>query len=272
MNDLPREPQLPEDIDDFYRRVSALDPGRPGEHVRGLVLAHAEGLAAVRARVRQKRRRWQPAVFGTLAAAVLAGLVIAPHWLRLRSPAGTAAPPNSSAAERSQYAREAPAEPLPPAEPAPVASAPTAPPPAAPASAPRVSAAPPASAGPPASAADAVASAAPKTSAARAAAPPALSAQIVPQETLQQAADRGELAALRRLLGANADIDARDSQGRTALMHAVLHGQERAVELLLAAGASPVVADTDGTTPLQAAEAAGERAIVEALQRYGARE
>src|SRR5215472_2562328 len=102
MNDLPQEPQPPEDVDDFYRRTSALDPSRPGEQVRGIVLAHAEGLAAQRARARQKRRRWQPAIFGTLAAAVLAGLVVAPHWLRLRTPVGAAAPPTSSPAERSQ--------------------------------------------------------------------------------------------------------------------------------------------------------------------------
>jgi len=285
MNDLPREPQPPEDVDDFYRRTSALDPSRPGERVRSSVLAHAEGLAAQRARARQKRRRWQPAIFGTLAAAVLAGLVVAPHWLRLRTPVGTAAPPTPSAAERSQLAREElPA--TPPAA-APAARASGAPAPAGPPSVPHADAGEPAPAPseaqlaptdvmnkpvPPGDAtADAVTSSEARAPAARAAAPPAAAAaQIAPRETLQLAADTGDLATLRRLLAANPDIDARDGQGRTALMHAVLHDQASAVELLLGAGASPSAADREGTTPLQAAEARGERAIVEALQRHGA--
>jgi hypothetical protein len=295
MNDQPREPHPPGDVDEFYRRASALDPSRPGDHVRRTVLAHAEELASARARSQQKRLRWRPAVFGTLAAAVLAGLVIAPHWLSLRSPAASAPPPAPNASAQSQLAREAmPAAPTPaaptPAAPTAAAPAPAAPAPATPPAAKSEGAripAPPSRYSPSdsgAAAADAnvagevhsnlaeIAAKPPSSSAARtAAAPAAPRAQIASQETLQQAADLGDLATLQRLLGANADIDARDAQGRTALMHAVLHGQERAVELLLAAGASTNAGDNDGTTPLQAAEASSERAIVEALRRYGAR-
>ena len=299
MNDQPREPQPPGDVDEFYRRASALDPSRPGDHVRRSVLAHAKELASARARSQQKRLRWRPAVFGTLAAAVLAGLVIAPHWLSLRSPAAPAPPPAPNASAQTQHAREAMPAPAPtptaptttaPATPVRAASAPAAPAPATPPAVTSEGAHIPAPAShyspsdSSAAAADAnvageshsnlaeITAKPPSSSAARnAAAPAAPRAQIAPQESLQQAAAVGDLATLQRLLGANTDIDARDAQGRTALMHAVLHGQERAVELLLAAGASPLAADSEGTTPLQAAEASGERGIGAALQRYGAR-
>jgi Ankyrin repeats (3 copies) len=295
MNDHPREPQPPEDVDEFYRRASALDPSRPGDHVRRSVLAHAERLASVRARSEQKRPRWRPAVFGTLAAAVLAGLVIAPHWLRVRSPAAAAAPPTVSAKDAAQRSDGTAANlPAPAAAPAPAAPAPASAAPASAAASTVRAYSPAARAGSrdssterPGAASDAdvagevsnrgtvtnspVSPSLAEAVAPRAAAAPvARSAQLAPAESLQQAADVGDLAALRRLLGANADVDARDAQGRTALMHAVLHGQTQAVELLLAAGANPLAADNDGRTALQAAEAGGRPAIVEALQHSGA--
>ncbi len=73
------------------------------------------------------------------------------------------------------------------------------------------------------------------------------------------------------LLGRQPDIDARDENGRTALMLAVLRGESRAVDMLLASGADPNAADGRGTTPLQAAIAGNQPAIVAALQRAGAR-
>jgi ankyrin repeat protein len=65
--------------------------------------------------------------------------------------------------------------------------------------------------------------------------------------------------------------DARDAEGRTALMLAVLRGQSHAVEVLLANGADPNAADARGTTPLQAALAGHQQAIAATLQRAGAR-
>ncbi|HEX4618612.1 MAG TPA: ankyrin repeat domain-containing protein [Steroidobacteraceae bacterium] len=90
-------------------------------------------------------------------------------------------------------------------------------------------------------------------------------------DTLRHAAGAGDLTALRAQLAAGGDIDARDAQGRTALLLATLHGQPRAVALLLADGADPNAADAQGTTPLQAAVAADEREIIALLRRYGAR-
>jgi hypothetical protein len=82
-----------EDPDEQYRRASALDPSRPSEATRHAVLSHAARLAAGRARADARRRwlsfagiasGWRPALAGTLAAAVLAGVLIAPQLLTPR--------------------------------------------------------------------------------------------------------------------------------------------------------------------------------------------
>ncbi len=92
-----------------------------------------------------------------------------------------------------------------------------------------------------------------------------------PPAALREAAQRGDLTALRRLLAESPALDARDAGGRTALMLAVLHGHQEAVNALLAAGADPNAADANGTTPLQAALAGGHSAIAVALEQSGAR-
>jgi hypothetical protein len=108
MSQLPPKFDPPEEIDDRYRRLSALDRTRPSGGVRDAVLAHARwvaeangrrvaeanaagggsqeqrgaaGAAADADRASGRRRRlWRgPVVFGTLAAAALAGLLILPR-------------------------------------------------------------------------------------------------------------------------------------------------------------------------------------------------
>jgi hypothetical protein len=96
MNKVPPSQDQPEDVDDRYRRASALDPSQPSEAVRRAVLAHAAQLAAERAtRIEGSKTKstrtanpawWRPAILGTLAAAALAGLMIAPRFLALRTP------------------------------------------------------------------------------------------------------------------------------------------------------------------------------------------
>ena len=100
MNDVPPRQDLPDDLDERYRRASGLDPSRPSESVRRAVLEHAAQLAAQRAaknpsriagkldsrRPAANRARWRPAIFGTLAAAALAGLLITPRFLTPRAP------------------------------------------------------------------------------------------------------------------------------------------------------------------------------------------
>jgi hypothetical protein len=88
---------------------------------------------------------------------------------------------------------------------------------------------------------------------------------------LRQAAAVGDLPRLRALLAEQPEIDSRDSSGRSALMLAVLYGHADAVGLLLASGADANAADANGTTPLQAALARNRSDMIEALRRAGAR-
>lgn len=311
----PLDEDRPEELDDWYRRASALDRSQPGETVRRAVLAHAAQLAAERrppptaARHRARGSWWRPALYGTLAAAALAGLAIAPQLL---SP-DTRHVPSLSAPPSRQPARLAPARkafPLPPAALPEAARA---------ASPPRVRSAPhrtQASALPevqaPASAPvlDREAPVEPAPNAARGSEAPAASADVYPSRlqalggsaahaaaslpsrsavtsferhalqqlpqaarpgtALRRAAEQGNIPRLQALL-LQADINSRDAAGRTALMLATLHGQVHAVDVLLAHGADPSAADARNMTPLKAAIAGHQSAIVQALRRAGAR-
>ena len=281
MSTLPPPFDPSDDGDERYRRASELDASRPSEATCRAVLAHAARLAAARGR-RAALRRWlspmsaalrgRLALVGTIAAAILAGVVIAPQFL------APTKPPESERA-RAAASRQAAAPGVAPA------AAPTVTPaaaPAAPAPAPAVSegvttlqleqGARADSARAPAPAAGALAARearAPVAAASRAreASPPVLAAP----EALRRSAATGDLAALAVQLASVSDIDARDGQGRSALMLATLNGQADAVAMLLAHGADPSGADARGTTPLQAAVAADEREIIAMLRRYGAR-
>lgn len=300
MNNMPPGQDPPEDVDAQYRRAAALDPSRPGEAVRRAVLAHAAQLAAQRAAagagstLRSRRTGnqagWRPAVFGTLAAAALAGLMTAPRWLAPSAPRVVEPPASTRAADNLADQPATPA-PVAPSEitARPPGSARSASPPPHPLrerskanEAVAQHAAEPASAAAPVAskAADAGALAAgsaagrlrvPGSPAALGSAAVAPRAGINPSAALRNAAEVGNLAALEALAANQADIDSRDAAGRTALMIATLHGQTEAVAALLAYGADPNAADAAGTTPLQAATAGDHPAIAAALRRYGAR-
>lgn len=113
------------DLDDQYRRASALDPSEPSESTRQNILAHAARLATERAastnpfspdfrRPAANQASWRPAVIGTLAAACLAGLLITPLFL----------PPRAPPSSESVVPAAGKATPRPAAESAKVASAP----------------------------------------------------------------------------------------------------------------------------------------------------
>jgi len=275
-----------DDFDSLYRRTFSRDGDGPSESVRRAVLRHAAELAANRAAdlsAAGGHAHWVPmragahshwrrsAVYGTLAVAALACLVVVPHWLlpptKPRAPAATVAKLAPSVAMAPALSGSAPglsgSAPAPKIEglqPGNVSAEtfrdrrvdantsyydrPSAPAPAAP---------------PAPAAASATASAAP------AAAPRDVAS------ALREAAETGNVPRLRALLDEHADVDARDSDGRTALMLAVINGRPGAVAALLASGADPNAAAGNGTTPLQVAEARDEPAIVAALRRAGAR-
>jgi hypothetical protein len=330
MNNVPPDRERPDDADELYRRASARDTSQPSEAVRRAVVARATQLAAQHAPTASRRRvarlpslvayAWRrPAVFGSIAAAVVASLVIGPLWRELQ--------PHTAPAALT--ANDLPVASVPPEEPQARLPVPPPSPADAPATAPKDLArerasvaqaqrAPRASptrvAGNPAPV-----NAAPKEQADRAfqagkAAPSALESEasrgglldstrapppsavsggvnevavtaaprsnaataqdqtaVNPAQAFREAAERGDLTALEALRDKQTNIDARDAEGRSALMLAIEHGQSNAVSALLADGADPNAADSHGTTPLQAAMAGGQSAIIASLRSYGAR-
>jgi hypothetical protein len=309
MNEVPPDQDQLDEVDDHYRRASTLDPSRPSESVRRAVLVHATKLAAERAAKKHSTKTdstrlsvhqtwWRPAIFGTLAAAALAGLLITPQFLAPRAPPMAALSPATPAARVPVIVRSPDriADEQPPsamsAEVQGVAKHRTSARNGVPkaidgytrpnengpaADAPAVIAAQNA----PAASSGAKATA-PRTARINStiptlsAAPPAPAMLHAGRPTgsstaLRRAAEIGDIRGLQTSLDEHVDINARDASGRTALMLATLHGQTAAVDTLLAYGADPNAADARGTTPLQAAVAGDQRAIVAALKRAGAR-
>jgi pyruvate/2-oxoglutarate dehydrogenase complex dihydrolipoamide acyltransferase (E2) component len=83
MSGIPPIDEGPEEIDEQYRRASLSDASRPTDGTRRTILAHAAQLAAVREpKARVVNRGWKPALFGSLAAAVFAGLLMTPVFFR----------------------------------------------------------------------------------------------------------------------------------------------------------------------------------------------
>lgn len=72
------------------------------------------------------------------------------------------------------------------------------------------------------------------------------------------------------LLAAGADLEARDSAGRTPLLSATQHHRTTAVAALLQAGASVHAANVRGQTALHMAYAARSRALIDLLEQAGA--
>ena len=89
-------------------------------------------------------------------------------------------------------------------------------------------------------------------------------------ETLQPAAERGDLKMLTRLLDAGLDPNTHDANGMLPLYAAARMGQLEALALLLARGADPRGRIKEGHTPLHAVAGASCPKCVEALLAAGA--
>lgn len=87
---------------------------------------------------------------------------------------------------------------------------------------------------------------------------------------LLHTAEGNDLSALRILIDASADLDGRDSFGRTALTLAAKHGSFPMVKLLLESQAGVDVKDSKGITPLMLAAESGNLQILDLLLSAGA--
>ncbi len=293
MSPLPPEEDATDAFDEQYRRASAAADSRPREAVRRSILAHAERLAAERAQgsrnlvpaaaAPQSRVRWRAGLIGGLAAAALAAFLVVPrlplgpHVPAQPTPALTADADTHPAAPSSVAPAVAPI-----AEPAPPADAVAVPQPQATAKSANAvqalmqsrdaarSGAHAASA-PPVSSAAARASGAALAQADRGVAAPAAERVPDPGIAFRRAAARGDVAALAALRPQQADLNGRDTAGRTALMLAVQQGETDAVAALLDYGADPNIADFSGATPLAVARASQRASLIRLLEGHGAR-
>ena len=90
-------------------------------------------------------------------------------------------------------------------------------------------------------------------------------------ERLLQAAEQGDLDAVRDALQSGAEVDARDREGTTPLGNAAVEGYLEIARLLLEHGASPDAQNVDGITPLMRAAGMGHAKVVELLLEKGAK-
>lgn len=88
---------------------------------------------------------------------------------------------------------------------------------------------------------------------------------------LDLASSGGHAVTMTRLLEHGARVNARDSEGETALLKAARNGQDSAVEVLIRAGADVNVPDSYGRTPLHFAAETLVMKSAEALLPCGAR-
>lgn len=85
------------------------------------------------------------------------------------------------------------------------------------------------------------------------------------QTGLLEAAGRGDLAAVNRLIAAKADLEQRDGQRQTPLLLAVTGNHVAVAKALLAAGASPNAQAANQDTPWLLAGASGRTEIIAAM-------
>jgi hypothetical protein len=85
------------------------------------------------------------------------------------------------------------------------------------------------------------------------------------QTGMLEAAGRGDLAAVNRLIAAGADLEQRDGQHQTPLLLAVAGNHVAVAKALLAAGASPNAQAANQDTPWLLAGASGRSEIIAAM-------
>jgi len=88
---------------------------------------------------------------------------------------------------------------------------------------------------------------------------------------LHQAVKEGNLSKVRSLLAGGANVNARNKDGRTALILATMQGQADIVQALLNGGADPNAKDKMGNTAMSIVQETGHRHIGYLLKQAGAK-
>ena len=92
----------------------------------------------------------------------------------------------------------------------------------------------------------------------------------VGESVTAKAAKAGDLAGVRKLIAASADVNLPEPDGSTALLWAVYHSNLDMVQALIAAGAKADIANQYGITPLLQASRTGDTPIIATLLKAGA--
>jgi ankyrin repeat protein len=96
------------------------------------------------------------------------------------------------------------------------------------------------------------------------------SIRVPPKDLLYGAASYGHSEAVKALLDAGADAEAKDANGYFALFIAAQKGHSDVVKIMLDAGADVEVKDSEGHTALYFATQEGHSAVVQLLINAGA--
>ena len=95
--------------------------------------------------------------------------------------------------------------------------------------------------------------------------------ESVPDISIHDAADEGNIEAVKQHIAAGTDVNVRDDLNKwTPLDYAASHGHKEVAELLIAEGADVNVKDGRGHTPLHAVAYWGHKEIAELLIAGGA--
>ena len=92
-----------------------------------------------------------------------------------------------------------------------------------------------------------------------------------PDISIWNAAEKGNIEAVKQHLASGADVNVKDTNRWTPLHYAVYYGHKKVIELLIAKGADVKAKDMKGRTPLHEAAASGHKEIVEVLIANGAK-
>ena len=99
---------------------------------------------------------------------------------------------------------------------------------------------------------------------------PPTTQEIAAYSGLAAAAQRGDVAAIERLIANNADVNARDAFGRTPLHIATFAKQRNAIRALIKAGANPGLLENDRYDAVTIASVADDEETLRVLLSLGA--